>query len=279
MKRHIVLVLTVAAALLGCANGRDIDHDLDLTLPSQLDSALRPHGPRTAPAMDLAALERTVEVDHKGNFGKLTHETEQTNLRWIDNGRSSNESRSAYTGPDGSKHQGARRAVSLCGLVEVRAEQGGEGSNRLTTVVTTGGVAQPVNFAASNQILMRYRLRSFESSVPNICLPSPGMVFTYRFTAELQRRIMPSAFRKNMLIDVSEAVKCSVAAHPKASAALNPSLRGQYLDVACQHTEPGKPARSTSWAFLQDSGLYIPLKLQYNEYQTNTSKYTAATYR
>lgn len=280
MKRHIVLVLTVVAALLGCATGKNIDHDLSLTLPSQLELALKAHSPRAAPPMDLAVLERTTEVDHKGNFGKLTYETEQANLRWIDNGRASNESRSLYTGPDGSKSQGSRRTASLCGLVDVLAEQGSEGTSRLTMAVSTGGPAVvPISLTPNVQVLGRYRLRSFEASVPNICMPSPGMVFSYKYTAERQRRSTQSPFRGNMLFEVSDAVTCRVGANSKPSTTLSPSLKGQYLDVACRHTEPGKPERSTSWAFLQESGRYIPLKLQLTDYETHTSKYTASTYR
>lgn len=278
--RVVALGSSIPFALLGCSTpGKNIDYDLELTLPAALAAPLRGHTPPLPAAAELLSLERTTDVDHRGNFGKITTEIEQTTLRWNSNGQSSTASQSVYTAPDGSKTYSSRTSVSLCGLVQLLTEQSASGTSQRTTAVPAAGVSLPITFDIKNQSSARYRLRTFEASTPNVCTPTPGMAFSYKLTAELQRKHSNNTYSSNKLHELSEAVTCSVAAEPKPSSALSPSLRGNYLEVTCLHTEPEKAVRSSNLAFLQQSGLYLPIKLQLNEYQTNTSRYSEPRYR
>ena len=282
MRRHTFLALgsAVLAALLGCSTtGKSIDYDLELTLPSELISSLRGHTPPLPAGEDLLSFARTTDVEHLGNFGKITTETEQITSRWNSDGQSLIASLNVYTGPNGSKTYSSSTSVSICGLIPLLTEQSASGASQITTTVPAAGTPQPISFDVKNLTSAHYRIRTFEANTPNVCTPKPGMAFSYKLTAEVQRKYSSNSYNSNKLHELSEEVTCNVAPESKPSTSLHPSLRGSHLEVTCLHLEADKPARSVRLVFLQESGLYVPIRLQLNEYQTTTSNYSDAKYR
>ena len=267
-------------SLAGCASGaKNIDYDIDISVPDALTPALATHLPTTPLAAELAALDSSIAIDHKGNLGHIATSEKQAAFHWQPNGRLSITSVSIYKAPNGSNSISTTTAVTLCGLVPLVTESSIKSTSQLTTAVIAGSSFIPLNFSSKGQLTTRFHTTQFSASVTNLCKLEPGSTFSFRTEGELQRKYEGNLFSANKLRTTIESATCTTSSTERSAAALDPGMRGGYLEVTCSYAEPDKPVRKSIFAFLLASGLYVPITEQLNEYETDSSRYTAPRYK
>lgn len=274
------LGFALAICIAGCAStGRVPERDLELSVPSQLESVLASHRATLPVERDLVGIDSITTIDHKGNFRPFT-EASRTAFEWQTNGHLFSTTSSSRDGASGADATGVVTSVSLCGLVPLLIESAGQSTSRGTAVIPAGGAFVPFGFSSNSKSAMRFRISSFSSTVPNVCSPEAGSSFSYETTGERQRMIETSViFRSNLQRTESDSVQCSVSATEKPASEISADLRGGYLEVACLHKEPADSPRRSVYAFLRASGVYVPITVRFNEWQTNVSRYTTLRYK
>ena len=266
--------------LIGCASsGVPIDRDIDLVTAPSVQVALAAHQPSPLVPSQLFTADMVVTIDHKGNFGRIDTSEQQQVFAWQADGRLVFKSTGVYKTPDGSISVLTSNSSSLCGLVPILNESSTKNDSRLTTVAPVGGLFVPLGFSSKSHIASRERLVRFSTSAANLCKPTPGASFTYQAIREEQRKVENSVHSSNKLHTHSESVSCKIGSVEQSARALNPSLAGNYLSVSCSYSDPSKPTRKSEFAYLLASGIYLPVSVQLNEYQTNTTRYTAFRYK
>lgn len=273
-------IIAPLVALIGCASsGTTIDRDIDLVIAPSVEPALAAHKPSLPVLSELVAVDVVVTIDHKGNFGRIDTSEQQQAFQWQADGRLASTSTGSYKTPDGSMSAWTSTSISLCGLVPLLNESASKSDSRLTTAVPAGGVFVPFGFSSKSQGASRARLVSFSTSAANLCKPTSGASFTYQSTREEQRKFEGKMHSSNKLHTITESATCEVGPAEQSAKTLNPSLVGSYLPVSCSYSDPSKPARKSEFAYLLASGLYLPMSVQLNEYQTNGTRYTALRYK
>jgi hypothetical protein len=81
-------------------------------------------------------------------------------------------------------------------------------------------------------------------------------------------------YSSNKLRTLTDSATCTVGPQAMPATDLGAGLPGKYVPVTCSYAEDGKPPREGAYAFLLDAGIYLPVQVQLNEHQTNTSRYT-----
>lgn len=267
-------------ALVGCASsGTPIDRDIDLVLSPSVELVLATHRSSLPVLSELVAVDAVVTIDHKGNLGRVDTSEQQQAFQWQADGRLASTSTGSYKTPDGSMSAWTSTSTSLCGLVPLLTESASRSVSRLTTAVPAGGVFVPFGFSSESKGASRARLVSFSTSATNLCKPTPGASFTFQSTREEQRRFEGKMLSSNKLHTITESATCMVGPTEQSAKALNPSLVGGYLLVSCSYSDASKSPRKSEFAFLLSSGLYVPVSVQLNEYQTNGTRYTAVRYK
>jgi hypothetical protein len=273
-------ISVLLSVLVGCtSSGTPIDRDIDLVIAPSLEPALAAHKPGLPVSSELVAVDAVVTIDHKGNFGRIDTSEQQQAFQWQTDGRLASTSTGSYKTPDGSMSAWVSTSTSLCGLVPLLNESASRNDSRLTTAVPAGGVFVPFGFSSKSQGASRARLVSFSTSATNLCKPTPGGSFTYQSTREEQRKFEGKMHSSNKLHTITESATCTVGPAEQLAKTLNPSLVGSYLPVSCSYSDPSKPTRKSEFAYLLASGLYLPVSVQLNEYQTNGTRYTALRYK
>lgn len=273
-------VSAALVALAGCASsGTSIDHDIDLVVAPLIQAALAPHKPTLPASAELASVAATVSIDHKGNFGRLATDEQRQAFFWQPDGRLASSSTGVFRSPTGMVNVWTASALSLCGLVTLLDESAGDTESPTTAAIPAGGVLVPFGFSSKSQSARRVRITGFSTGETNLCKPTAGSTFMFQYNWEEQRKYEASLISTNRLYTIAESVTCTVGSTAQPASALNASLVGDYLPVSCVHSEPSKPERKSEFAYLVSSGMYLPLFDQVNEYQANTTRYTAIGYK
>ena len=244
--------------------------DIDLVIPKSLESSLRPHIPKTPIVSDLISLTSTLSINHKMNFGRTENVEQQASYQWQPSGLLLMTIRGTS---NSSKNFGVTTATSICGLIPLLSEFAGESSASFV------GVSSPISmygFSVNANSKRRSRVTRFATSARNICSPEPGLRFSYQVDREDQYAIKTSGFSSSKVRSVSESADCT-AGQPQDASALSPSLKGQYLLVTCSIDDARKPPRTTTYAFLTSTGIYIQTS-EKEKYETDSTQYLKATY-
>src|SRR5688572_5630688 len=168
------LGFALAICVAGCAStGRVPERDLELSVPSQLESVLASHRATLPVERDLAGIDGITTIDHKANVRPVTEES-RTAFEWQNNGHLSSTTSSYRDGAGGAVAIGVVTSVSLCGLVPLLIESASQSTSRGTAVIPAGGAFVPFGFSSNSTSAMRFRISSFSSTAPNVCDPEAG---------------------------------------------------------------------------------------------------------
>ena len=268
--KQIEIGLATLLLVVGQVSADDgTNNDIDLVVPKRLESSLRPHIPKTPIVSDLISLTSTLSINHAMNFGRTENVEQQASYQWQPSGLLLMTIRGAS---NSSKNFGVTTATSICGLVPLLSEFAGESSASFV------GVSPIVmyGFSVNANSKRRSRVTRFATSARNICSPEPGQRFSYQVDREDQYAIKTSGFSSSKVRSVSESADCT-AGQPQDASALSPSLKGQYLSVTCSIDDARKSPRTTTYAFLTSTGIYIQTS-EKEKYETQATQYLNATY-
>ena len=239
------------------------------SIQARITALLKDYRPKST-AIKLTNRE---EIRHVGNFGKLVYAEHDTRYVLQDSGLWANVAIGGFT--DGAS-SGIGRSLSLCGLITVLMASNAVSNFKSTSAVPFGKVFVPFGIGSSMGTERRVRVKALEAATDNICSPSPGARFTYRYDSEGEVK-MTGLFGSTISTPSVVTATCQAAPELRPAKELVASLRGDYLPVSCD-TSP-KPGRSTKveHAFLIDPGIYVPLSAVM-DIQTTKVQYRSAEY-
>lgn len=258
------VISIICTALLGAcaAPGRDVEVDLPMVIPDALYPELTSKVRREPVQSRVLSLSKTITVDNKGNLGTLAYNNQQQLFSFRPDGLLRVQTTASFQGPAGSSNS-VDQAVSLCGLVPVLGEASGLS-----------------NFMVySLQSATRFRLSRLDVNTSSLCQPTPGMEFSIKFEAEVQRQAHGGIFRSNKQMTLTEQATCKVGPNLLPASDLNSSMRGQYAAVSCVYNSADPSTeRKAEYAFLLASGIYVSLG-EVTKWQTDKARFNSVQYQ
>ncbi|MES2508858.1 MAG: hypothetical protein V4625_02970 [Pseudomonadota bacterium] len=274
------VISIICTALLGAcaAPGRDVDVDLSLVIPDALYPELTLKARRDPVQSRLMFLSKAITVDNKGNLGTLAYNNQQQLLSFRPDGLLQLQTNSSFQGPGGSS-KSVDQSVSICGIVPVLGEAGGLSDNAVTTAIPVGAAFMPFNFTSSLQSATRFRLSHLDVNTSSLCQPTPGMEFSIKFEAEVQRKANGGIYQSNKQLTLNEQAKCKVGPNLLPASDLHSSMRGQYAAVSCVYNSADPSTeRTVEYAFLLASGIYVSLG-EVTKWQTDKARFNSVQYQ
>lgn len=277
---NLIVAFLSLLTLGACATpGVSIDHDIELSIPKSVEASIANHQPLFPVSTELVSLNSVVTINHKMNVGPVGSGDHRQNLAWAANGRLISTVSNMFRTPDGSGSAFVSTSTSLCGLVPLMIESNSQSISNLTTVTPIAGAVIPFDFNNKYQITTRSKATSFNTSAPNLCMPVAGKSFAYQLTRLEQRKFAGKTLSSNKLHIINEDAECIVGNTELPARTLNSSFVGTYLSVDCSYIESSKPVRKSKFAYLITSGLFVPIVVELNEYETHESLYKTLKYK
>ena len=176
--------------------------------------------------------------------------------------------------------QGGGQELSLCGFIALLTESASTTDTSTTTAIPIAKQFVPFGIKSSVDFSRRFRLISFDASVPSVCNPVPGTEFTYKteteYTIKTVGRFLGARTNTGRRTD---AGVCKVSKDIEPAAKINPALQGQALVVNCE-TETGAGRKDSSKrVFLRDAGYYLTIEETLGGMQRTSYQYSDISYQ
>ena len=248
----------------------------DFSLPPDVQEKVLPHARTERKIQPLAAYAAVLEIDNKANFGKEYVDARRSLVR-LESGLIGTVGSSAFRN---GKSQGGGQELSLCGFIALLTESASTTDTSTTTAIPIAKQFVPFGIKSSVDFSRRFRLISFDASVPSVCNPVPGTEFTYKteteYTIKTVGRFLGARTNTGRRTD---AGVCKVSKDIEPAAKINPALQGQVLVVNCE-TETGAGRKDSSKrVFLRDAGYYLTIEETLGGMQRTSYQYSDISYQ
>lgn len=248
----------------------------EFAVPPDIQEKMVAHAKTERPVQSLASYAAVLEIDNKGNFGKKEYVDVRRDLLRLDNGLIGTVGSSAFRS---GKAQGNGQELSLCGFIALLTESASTTDTSTTTAIPIAKVFVPFGIKSSVDFSRRFRLVSFDASIPSVCNPAPGSEFAYKaeseFTIKTVGRFLGARTSTGRRTD---AGTCRVSKEAEPAAKINPTLQGEALIVDCE-TETGAGRKDSSKrVFLRDAGYYLTIDETLGGVQHTSYQYSEVSY-
>lgn len=272
--RYGALLLLAASVACNAAGAPRDSKDLELSIPPDVESATRPHAPQLPVLAEALSLSRTVSIRHKMNFDSVQAIAEHEVNQWLSNGLLSS---TAIGSDKGSPNEGVSAQTSVCGLVPLLVESSARSRSQQWGAIP-GATHVQFGFSLNQESATKSRVTSFSTSAANICAPKPATTFEFKTVRQQQYRVNVNGFRSDKISTIAQFATCHAHDVTRPASEIDKSFRGQYLPVSCTDKDQKGQHRSSEYAFLLASGIYIQIS-EKMKYQTNAVEYGEISYK
>ncbi len=267
-------------ALAACATPwTDTTTALSMTTSNETAQALRPHAAAPAPGFALRALLQEESQKDAANPGTVNAISYQKHYLEAAAGLTVETAESTFKPATvGAAGTYSAQVSSVCGLLDVLSEAQLHTRLRAKGGDITGSTAFRTSNGYEGETTFRTRLDGLDAAGANLCRPAPGAAFSFVARTTVQRDL-----KREGTPDMSKALsqsrkhRCVSGTDLQAAAALDPSLKGNYIKVSCDtQNEHGRDVK-TDYAYLLESQMYLPLARTIGQ-GTVSYSYRAAVY-
>jgi hypothetical protein len=272
MKVAACVGISAAAMFSFLASAQDAG---EFSLPPEIQEKVVAHAKTERQLQPLGSYAMVLEVDNKANFNKVYVDARR-NLVRLENGLIGIVGSSALRN---GKSQGSGRELSLCGFIALLTESGSTSDTSTTTAIPIGKQFVQFGMKSAVDFSRRFRLVSFDTSVPSVCNPVPGSEFTYKAETEYTIKTVSQFLgTRTSSGRRTDAGTCRVSNEVEPAAKINPALQGEALTVTCE-TETGAGRKdSTKRVFLREAGLYLTTEQMEGGMQHTFYQYSDVSY-